>query len=80
MGKGTPAAGRHSGPATHMMCRRCGSHSYFKRKGFCAKCGYGKSKRMRHYNWMVKIRAFNGHKARNGRQEMFKRHKTTKKH
>lgn len=83
MGKGTAAFGKHNKGATHTMCRRCGSHSYFKRKGFCASCGYGRTSRIRHYNWMVKIRAANGNKRRNGRMEIFKRKvkgKHTKKH
>ncbi|MHA1584548.1 MAG: 50S ribosomal protein L37e [Promethearchaeota archaeon] len=83
MTKGTASFGKHSGPATHTICRRCGSHSYFKRKGFCSSCGYGRTARLRTYNWNVKIRAANGNKARNGRSEMFKRKvkgKHTKKH
>jgi large subunit ribosomal protein L37e len=83
MGKGTPSFGKHNHGATHTMCRRCGSHSYHKRLHYCASCGYGRTARLRKYNWNVKIRAFNGHKARNGRKEMFKRKfkgKHTKKH
>ena len=73
MTKGTASFGKHNKAATHTMCRRCGSRSYFKRKSFCASCGYGKTAKLRTYNWNVKIRAANGQKARNGRKEMFKR-------
>ncbi len=83
MGKGTPSFGKHNKASTHKMCRRCGSHSYHKRLGYCASCGFGKTSRLRTYNWNVKIRAANGQKARNGRKEMFLRKvkgKHTKKH
>ena len=83
MVKGTAAFGRHSGKTNHTMCRRCGNHSYHKRKGICASCGFGKTKRLRRYAWNVKIPAFYGHKIRNGRKEMFARKvkgKHTKKH
>ena len=83
MGKGTPSIGKHNKAATHSICRRCGSRSYHKRKGVCAACGFGRTARLRTYNWNVKIRAANGQKARNGRKEMFIRKvkgKHTKKH
>jgi large subunit ribosomal protein L37e len=70
MTKGTPSAGKHSGAATHSICRRCGKHSYFKRKGYCASCGFGRTARLRNYGWNVKIRAAYGLKARNGRKNM----------
>lgn len=83
MGKGTAAYGRHSGKTTHTICRRCGKHSYHMRKAQCASCGFGKTKRIRTYAWNHKFRPFNGHKARNGRKEIFMRKvkgKHTKKH
>ena len=72
--------GKMSGPATHMICRRCGKRSYFKRKGVCASCGFGRMKRMRHYKWNVKINAANGNKGRNGRKEVFKKRQSSMKH
>ena len=53
MGKGTPSFGRHQ-RTTHIRCRRCGKHSYNKKKGFCAACGYGKSSKMNKENWRTK--------------------------
>jgi large subunit ribosomal protein L37e len=50
VGKGTPAQGKRQKPS-HMMCRRCGSHSYHKQRHECAACGYGKTAKMRHYKW-----------------------------
>ena len=83
MSKGTAAFGKHKHGATHTLCRRCGSRSYFKRKGYCSSCGYGRIAKLRSYNWNVKIRAFDGNKRRNGRSEQFKRKikgKHSKKH
>jgi len=49
MGKGTPS--KSGGKKTHIICRRCGRHAFNVRKGYCAACGYGRSKRIRSYNW-----------------------------
>ena len=49
MGKGTPS--KSGGGKTHIMCKRCGQHSYHIRKKQCAACGFGKSSRVRQYNW-----------------------------
>ena len=54
MTKGTPSRGRHSKGKTHIICRRCGNHSYHVRKKECAKCGYGKSSKTRKYSWQKK--------------------------
>lgn len=51
MGKGTAAMGKKSGKKTHIMCRRCGQHTYHKRKKTCSSCGYGTSARIRKYAW-----------------------------
>lgn len=51
MGKGTPSMGKKSSKKTHVPCRRCGKHAYNIRKGYCASCGYGKSKRIRSFSW-----------------------------
>ncbi|KUE74071.1 50S ribosomal protein L37 [Candidatus Methanomethylophilus sp. 1R26] len=55
MGAGTAAQGRHNKFKTHIPCRRCGKRSYNVRKGYCASCGYGKTARIRSYEW-AKIR------------------------
>jgi len=49
VGKGTPS--KSGGKKTHIVCRRCGRHSYHIRKKRCAYCGFGESKRMRKYSW-----------------------------
>jgi len=49
MGKGTPS--KEGGGKTHIVCRRCGRQAYNVRKKDCAACGYGRSRRLRHYNW-----------------------------
>ena len=51
MTKGTPSMGKRSSRKTHIVCRRCGKHSYNVSKKFCASCGFGSSARMRKYNW-----------------------------
>ncbi|MBI2549077.1 50S ribosomal protein L37e [Candidatus Woesearchaeota archaeon] len=54
MGKGTPARGKHNKTAPHMMCRRCGKHSYHRTKKVCASCGYGLSSKRRSYVWQTR--------------------------
>ncbi|MBW2991281.1 50S ribosomal protein L37e [Candidatus Woesearchaeota archaeon] len=54
MVKGTPSMGKKSGKKTHIRCRRCGKHTYHIRKKRCSSCGYGKSTRIRKYNWRKK--------------------------
>ncbi|MBI4145676.1 50S ribosomal protein L37e [Candidatus Woesearchaeota archaeon] len=49
--KGTYSMGRRNKGGTHIICRRCGRHSYHARKKACASCGFGKTTHMRHYNW-----------------------------
>ncbi len=51
MGTGTPAQGKHNTNKTHIPCRRCGKRSYNMRAGVCASCGYGKTAKLRSYNW-----------------------------
>ncbi|MHA1791848.1 MAG: 50S ribosomal protein L37e [Promethearchaeota archaeon] len=53
MGKGTPSMGLRN-RKTHIRCRRCGKNSYHLRHKYCASCGFGKSKRVRRYNWQNK--------------------------
>ncbi|HJJ33046.1 MAG TPA: 50S ribosomal protein L37e [Methanocorpusculum sp.] len=55
MTKGTPSMGlrnKHS----HIICRRCGKMSFHARKGVCSSCGFGKSAKIRKYNWTKKAR------------------------
>lgn len=55
MSKGTPSMGKRSKGKSHIVCRRCGKHSYHVSKGRCASCGYGASSKRRDYNW-AKVR------------------------
>ncbi len=52
--KGTTSFGKHGRSKTHIKCRRCGRHSYNVAKGYCAACGFGRSKRIRKYSWQNK--------------------------
>lgn len=54
MTKGTPSFGKHQ-RTTHIRCRRCGSHSYNKTKGFCASCGFGRSSKIKNESWKTKL-------------------------
>ncbi|MCK4522155.1 MAG: 50S ribosomal protein L37e [Nanoarchaeota archaeon] len=51
MSKGTASMGKKSRKKSHIICRRCGKRSYHVSKKVCSSCGYGKSKRLRGYNW-----------------------------
>jgi large subunit ribosomal protein L37e len=53
MTKGTASQGKHGRATSHMPCRRCGKHAYHKTKKVCASCGFGKSAKLRSYNWIV---------------------------
>ncbi|HID72181.1 MAG TPA: 50S ribosomal protein L37e [Thermoplasmata archaeon] len=50
MSKGTPSFGKRN-KKTHILCRRCGKHSYHARKRYCASCGFGRSAKRRRYSW-----------------------------
>lgn len=52
--KGTPSMGKRSRNVTHIKCRRCGRVAYNVAKGYCAACGYGRSRKMRRYSWQNK--------------------------
>ncbi|MBI5398084.1 50S ribosomal protein L37e [Candidatus Woesearchaeota archaeon] len=54
MSKGTASMGVRSGKKTHLYCRRCGKHTFHKRKKRCASCGYGKTSKVRSYTWQKK--------------------------
>jgi large subunit ribosomal protein L37e len=49
MSKGT--ASSRGGKIVHVICRRCGRHSYHRQKKVCASCGFGVSARRRGYDW-----------------------------
>jgi len=51
MVKGTTSFGKASSKKTHIVCRRCGHHSYNIKKKRCAHCGFGRSSKIRKYSW-----------------------------
>ncbi|MFA5176270.1 MAG: 50S ribosomal protein L37e [Candidatus Nanoarchaeia archaeon] len=52
MGTGTPSMGRKSGKRRLVTrCRRCGKRSYHVRHKKCSSCGFGRSAKLRGYNW-----------------------------
>ncbi|MHA1345519.1 MAG: 50S ribosomal protein L37e [Candidatus Heimdallarchaeaceae archaeon] len=51
MTKGTPSFGKHNKKSTHIVCRRCGRHSFHKRHKECAACGFGRTTKIRNYAW-----------------------------
>jgi large subunit ribosomal protein L37e len=51
MTKGTASLGKMGVKKTHIRCRRCGRHSYHVKKGYCASCGYGRTKKLRSFSW-----------------------------
>ncbi|WOF15201.1 50S ribosomal protein L37e [Methanoplanus sp. FWC-SCC4] len=53
MSKGTPSRGKRQ-KTTHIVCRRCGRISFHERHKVCSACGFGKSTKMRKYNWVTK--------------------------
>ncbi|MFW9818424.1 MAG: 50S ribosomal protein L37e [Candidatus Thorarchaeota archaeon] len=63
MGKGTPSKGKKNKAASHRTCRRCGRHSFHRRKRYCAYCGFGKSAKLRNPSWRNRSPAFNGTKS-----------------
>ncbi|MBI2139664.1 50S ribosomal protein L37e [Candidatus Woesearchaeota archaeon] len=52
--KGAYSRGKKSRKKNMIHCRRCGKRTFTLRKGACSSCGFGKSARMRHYNWHKK--------------------------
>ncbi|MFH1174872.1 MAG: 50S ribosomal protein L37e [archaeon] len=54
MAKGTPSQGKHSDKKSHIICRRCGKHSYHLHDKCCSSCGYGRSAKLRSYNWQTR--------------------------
>ncbi|MBS3118037.1 50S ribosomal protein L37e [Candidatus Woesearchaeota archaeon] len=53
MSKGTAALGLRKG-RLHIRCRRCGKASYHKKTGICSSCGFGRSSKLRSYEWQKK--------------------------
>lgn len=51
MSKGTPSMGKRSKGKSHIVCRRCGRHSFSISNHSCSHCGYLASEKMRRYNW-----------------------------
>ncbi len=43
--------GKRGKKSVHIRCRRCGHVSYNVKTGVCSYCGYGKSAKIRKYNW-----------------------------
>ncbi len=54
MSKGTPSMGKKSGKKNMIHCRRCSKRSYHLSKKRCSSWGYGKSARLRGFNWQKK--------------------------
>lgn len=54
MVKGTTSFGKHGRSKTHIRCRRCGRNAFNVAKGYCAACGFGRSRRLRRYSWQRK--------------------------
>jgi large subunit ribosomal protein L37e len=54
MTKGTASMGKKSGKKTHIPCRRCGGHTFHVKDKVCSSCGFGKSAKLRSYNWSKK--------------------------
>jgi large subunit ribosomal protein L37e len=53
MSKGTPSFGVKVG-VKHIRCRRCGHTSFHVKDQKCAHCGFGRTKKLRRYNWQTK--------------------------
>ncbi|MBD3254817.1 MAG: 50S ribosomal protein L37e [Candidatus Lokiarchaeota archaeon] len=62
MGKGTPSKGKKNKAASHKTCRRCGRHSFHRKKKVCASCGFGKTAKLRKPSWRNRHKAFQGNK------------------
>ncbi|EFK96210.1 Ribosomal protein L37e [sediment metagenome] len=52
-GKGTVAMGRKN-KKTHIICRRCGRHTYHLGRRKCAACGFGSSSKYKRFTWQWK--------------------------
>ena len=54
MSKGTASRGKNSSKKTHIMCRRCGKHTYHASHKVCSSCGFGNATKQRSYSWQKK--------------------------
>ncbi|BBD71794.1 50S ribosomal protein L37e [Sulfodiicoccus acidiphilus] len=52
--KGTPSFGKMNKGGTHIRCRRCGRNSYNAAKKYCAACGFGRSAKLKRFDWQNK--------------------------
>ncbi|HII29660.1 TPA: 50S ribosomal protein L37e [Candidatus Woesearchaeota archaeon] len=43
--------GKKSSKKNRIACRRCGKITYHIRQKTCSSCGFGRSSRLRSYNW-----------------------------
>lgn len=53
MTKGTPSFGKKQ-KKTHVLCRRCGRHSFHASGGVCSACGFGGAKKIKKFKWQWK--------------------------
>ncbi len=60
--KGTYSHGKRSKGHSHIMCRRCGKHSYHTRNKACSSCGFGKTAKKRSYKWNTLNKTYPKHK------------------
>ncbi len=51
---GTGSQGKKAKNINMIRCRRCGRTSYHLNKKKCSSCGFGKSSKLRSYNWATK--------------------------
>jgi len=72
MVRGTPAQGKKGRGSTHIICRRCGSHSLRKKSGECSHCGFGRSAKVTNHAWTKKY-------VTNRKKKLKIRHVRTKK-
>ncbi len=54
MSKGTASQGKKSRGKCHIICRRCGKHTYHKTRNICSSCGFGRTAKLRSYSWQKK--------------------------
>jgi large subunit ribosomal protein L37e len=59
MSKGTSSLGKKGRKTIHIKCRRCGRVSFHRRKGVCAACGFGRSRKIRSHSWLNKKKSSN---------------------
>ncbi|MDP8012898.1 MAG: 50S ribosomal protein L37e [Nanoarchaeota archaeon] len=46
--------GVHNRKNPNQRCRRCGRFTYNVRSHYCSHCGYGRTSKIRAYNWQNK--------------------------